>query len=124
MKTHIGIILAASMCIAPAVQAQSYGQVPTVRYEGRPVEEIVKDGVPVRNYEGDGRVVVDTRDDRVRERPNPPVYNPGIILLQRPWRYGLPYQGKRYIWGKAGYDAVLYDRTTGWPVRIRRNWFL
>tara|TARA_B000000460_G_scaffold241035_1_gene207181 strand:+ start:216 stop:536 length:321 start_codon:yes stop_codon:yes gene_type:complete len=102
MKTHIGIILSCAMCIAPSVKAQPYGQVPTVRYEGRPVEEIVKDGVPVRNYDGDGRVVIDPRDSRVREKPSPPVYNPGIILLQRPWRYGLPYQGERYVWGKTG----------------------
>ena len=124
MKTRIGILLGATMFIAHPVQAQSYGQVPTVRYEGRPVEEIVKDGLPVRNYDGDGRVIVDPRDERVRERPSLPVYNPGIILLQRPWRHGLPYQGERYVWGKAGHDAVLYDRATGWPVRIRRNWFL
>ena len=124
MKRHPTIAIASVMCIAHPVHAQSYGQVPTVRYEGRPVEEIVKDGVPVRNYDGDGRVVVDPRDDRVRERPSPPVLNTGAILISRPWRYGLPYQGERYVWGKTGYDAVLYDRVTGWPVRIRRNWFL
>ena len=124
VKTQILSALALAATVAGPVQAQSHGNVPTVRYEGRPVEDIVKHGLPVRNYDGDGRVIVTDEDRRTRPRRGPPVLNPGIVLLHSPWRFGLPYQGQRYIWGKTGYDAVLYDRVTGWPVQIRRKWFL
>ena len=64
MNIRKHVLLALSVCIAQPATSQSYGQVPTVRYEGRPVEDIVKDGVPVRNYDGDGRVIVDRREQR------------------------------------------------------------
>ena len=123
MKTRIGILLGATMFIAHPVQAQFYGQVPTVRYEGRPVESIVKDGIPVPNYDGDGRVEVDPNERRHRpQAPVPPV-SPAIILLWKPWHYGLPYEGPRYVWGKVGKDAVLYDRANGQPIYVRYHWF-
>tara|TARA_B100000678_G_scaffold265977_1_gene250476 strand:+ start:515 stop:889 length:375 start_codon:yes stop_codon:yes gene_type:complete len=123
MKTFALILVAAAgLCVSLPLQAQTYGDVPTVRYEGRPVENIVKDGVPIPNYNGDGRVEVDPNERRVRNRPAIPAA-PAIILLWQPWRFGLPYEGPRYVWGRVGWDAVLFDRATNQPVYIKYQWF-
>ena len=115
-------VAAAALIVSP-VLAQSYRQTPTVRYEGRPIEDIVKDGVPVKNYDGDRRIVVDTTKPRIH-RSSPPVYvGPAVIPLHKPWRFDLPYVGDRYYWAKIGYDAVLIDSFTGQFVSIRRYWF-
>lgn len=119
-----GILAAitAMAIVSPAI-GQTYNQTPTVRYEGRPVEDIVKDGVPVRNYDGDRRIIVDGTTERIR-RPRPPVYiAPAIIPIHKPWLFNLPYAGGRYYWAKIGYDAVLIDSFTGQFVSVRRYWF-
>jgi hypothetical protein len=127
MKTPVLLVLAFAIItgvIAPdSAKAQSFRQTPTVRYEGRPVETIVRNGIPVRNYDGDGRVVLDETNRRIRSTPVRPVITPPVFLIWQPWRVGLPFKGPRFVWGQVGLNAVLYDRVTGQAVYVKHNWF-
>ena len=161
MKTILLCCAIAFLANPASAHAQLRPNEPTVRYEGRPVEEIVKDGVPVTNYNQNERVIVTERDkalqrqqwqDRQRQeeaqrrhykRPAyerygrdlrgvygrhaqiayPPVLNRYSRTINEPWRYNLPERGPRYIWALVGYDAVLYDVRTRYPVYIWHNWF-
>lgn len=162
MKAIIALC-ASILLVAPLsdTAAQSRRDEPTVRYEGRPVEDIVRNGVPVTNPDRNTRVIVTEQDKALqrrqwqerqreqdarwrRERQEryerrgwwlrddgtsgyyaayPPLLDRYTWTTREPWRYNLPDRGPRYIWAKIGWDAVLYDVNTRYPVYIWNNWF-
>ena len=161
MKTIYAISALAMFIVSPfEARAQLRKDEPTVRYEARPVEDIVRNGAPVNNYDGNDRIIVTERDkalqrqqwqerqqredaERARQRREhyerrgrhlrgydpreyvayPPMLNRYTWVTREPWRYNLPDRGPRYVWAKIGWDAVLYDLNTQYPVYIWNNWF-
>ena len=147
------LLLVSALALSTQAHAQSAGQTPTVRYEGRPVEDIVRNGVPTTNTLRNDRVIVTERDrieqqrqwqERQRQEEQwrgrdgrhwpehdrwpqygayPPMLSQYMHIIREPWRYNLPDRGPRHVWVWLGNDAVLYDVRTRYPVYLWRGWF-